>query len=88
LIFFKPEARARLLTDHIILRVLIFLKKELSLVPLLFLELLLSASTDSKPVIIVHKDQATYITGSVDYAIISSVSTANELRKSKFKGRE
>jgi hypothetical protein len=67
---------------------MIFLKKELSLVPLLFLELILSASTDANPVIIVHQDRATFITGSVDYAIISSVSTADELKKTEFKSRE
>jgi hypothetical protein len=68
---------------------MIFLKRELSLVTLLFLELILSASSDPTPVIIVHQDWATLITGSVDYAIISSASTADELRKvTAFQNRE
>jgi hypothetical protein len=68
---------------------MIFLKQELSLVPLLFLELVLSASSDSDPVIIAHQDRATFITGSVDYAIISSVSMADEVKKeTEFKNGE
>jgi len=67
---------------------MIFLKQELSLVSLLFLELTLSALTDPEPVIIVHEDRATFITGSVDYAIISSSTTADGFRKTEFRDCE
>ena len=77
-----------MITDYIILRVMSFLQEKLSLVPLLFLELILSASSDSRPVFIRYRNRATLITGSVDYAIISSVATADRLSMSRFKDRE
>ena len=83
----QAEARARMITDNIILRVMSFLREKLSLVPLLFLELILSTSNDSRPVFIRHRNWATLITGSVDYAISSSVATADRLSMTKLKDR-
>jgi hypothetical protein len=68
---------------------MMFLKiEELSLLPLLFLELILSAASDSNPVVIVHGERATFITGSVDYAIFSSISRAEELGTATLKDRK
>ena len=59
-----------MLTDYILTQLMVFVH-ELKLVQLMFVELLLSSS--SKPVPIRHKNTATLLTGSVDYAILSSI---------------
>ncbi|SRR5258708_37388246 len=75
----QPEARARMLTDYILTQLMVFVDKYLGLVQFMFLELLLSSS--SFPVPIMHGNTATLLTGSVDYAIVSSADKREALAK-------
>ena len=60
-----------MLTDHILTQLMVFVHKHLGLVQLMFVELLLSSSRN--PVPVDHGNTTTLLTGSVDYAIMSSV---------------
>jgi len=73
----QPEARARMLTDYVLTQLMVFVDKHLELIQLMFLELVLSSSRD--PVPIKHRNVATLLTGSVDYAILSSGSARDAL---------
>jgi len=75
----QPEARARMLTDYVLTQLMVFVDKHLGLVQFMFLELLLSSS--SYPVPITHRNTATLLTGSVDYAILSSTEARDALAK-------
>ena len=67
-----------MLTDYILTQLIVFVNK-LGLVQLMFVELLLSSS--SHPVAVDHGNTATLLTGSVDYAIMSSVDARASLAK-------
>ena len=66
----QPEARARMLTDYVLTQLLVFVDMHLDFIQFMFLELPLSSSSDPVPVI--YGSTATLLTGSVDYAILSS----------------
>jgi len=76
----QPEARARMLTDYVLAPLLVFVEEQLDLVQFMFLELILASSRH--PVTVAHKDTATLLTGSVDYAIMSSVEERAAVAKS------
>jgi hypothetical protein len=65
-----------MLTDYILTQLMVFVNK-LGLVQLMFVELLLSSP--SNPVAIDHGKTATLLTGSVDYAIMSSIDARSTL---------
>ena len=74
----QTEARARLLTDYIMVQVVDFLENYLHLIHLVFLELLLAAAKKN-PIVIEHENTATLLTGTVDYAIWSSAITSKAI---------
>ena len=74
---FQPEARSRFLSNYIMTQVMAFVERQLKLVQLIFLELKLASS--DKPVDIQFDRVATLLTGSVDYAILSSVSVTEKV---------
>ena len=75
----QPEARARMLTDYVLTQLMVFVDKHLELIQLMFLELVLSSSRDPAPV--GFGSTATLLTGSVDYAILSSADARNRLAR-------
>jgi len=66
-----------MLTDYVLTQLLVFVDKHLGLIQFMFLELLLSSSRD--PVSIHFGSTATLLTGSVDYAILSSAAARGAL---------
>jgi len=75
----QPEARARILTDYILTQLLVFVDMHLGIIQFMFLELPLSSSSD--PTSVGFGSTATLLTGSVDYAILSSVSAWDALAR-------
>ena len=73
----QPEARARMLTDYILTQLLVFVDMHLGLIQFMFLELPLSSSSD--PASVGFGSTATLLTGSVDYAILSSAAVRGTL---------
>ena len=69
-----------MLTDYILTQLLVFVHKDLHLIQLMFLELVVSSS--GHPVSVQHEGTATLLTGSVDYAIVSSVGERKTLADS------
>ena len=68
-----------MLTDYILTQLMVFVHNHLDLIQLMFVELLLSSASD--PAEVHHEKTATLLTGSVDYAIMSSVDGRATLAK-------
>jgi hypothetical protein len=71
-----------MLSDYILIQLLVFVEEYLGLVQFTFLELVLSSSKDPVAIANSHEGSVTLLTGSVDYAIMSSAGPKADVAKS------